>query len=101
MTLEDKTVNNSSGHGQTRPSGPTPPKMGTFTGKKDWRPYFLQFCHIANKCEWSDQDRLDKLIECLRDRALKYFTTRPKFVQDNYKLTCKKMGGLDAKICQT
>ena len=101
MTLKDKTVNNSSGHGQNRPSGPTPPKMGTFTGKEDWRPYFQQFCHIANKYEWSDQDRLDKLIECLRDRALKYFTTRPKFVQDNYKLTCKKMGGMDAKIFQT
>jgi hypothetical protein len=55
-----------------------------------WEP-FLQFCHIANKYEWSDQDRLDKLIECLRDRALKYFTTRPKFVQDNYKLTCKRL----------
>jgi hypothetical protein len=91
MTLEDKTVNISSGHGQNRSSGPTPPKMRTFTGKEDWRPYFLQFCHIANKYEWSDQDRLDKLIECLRDRALKYFTTRPKFVQDNYKLTCKKI----------
>ena len=91
MTLKDKTVNNSSGHGQNRPSGPTLPKMGTFTGKEDWRPYFLQFCHIANKYEWSDTDRLDKLIEYLRDRALKYFTTRPKFVQDNYKLTCKKM----------
>ena len=91
MTLKDKTVNNSSGHGQNRPSGPTLPKMRIFTGKEDWRPYFLQFCHIANKYEWSDQDRLDKLIECLRDRALKYFTTRPKFVQDNYKLTCKKM----------
>ena len=105
MTLEDiivkKNVNNSWGHGQSRPSGPTPPqsrpsgptppKMGTFTGKEDWRPYVLQFSHIANKYEWSDQDRLDKLIECLRDRALKYFTTRPKFVQDNYKLTCKKM----------
>jgi hypothetical protein len=91
MTLEDKTVNNSSGHGQNRPSGPTPPKMGTFTGKEDCRPVLLQFCHIANRYEWSDQDRLDKLIECLRDCALKYFTTRPKLVQDNYKLACKKM----------
>ena len=92
MTLEDitvkKNVNNSSGHGQ---SGSTPPKMGTFTGKEDRRPYFLQFSHFANICEWSDQDLLDKLVECLRDRALKFFTTRPMFVQDNYKLTCKKM----------
>ena len=35
MTLEDKTVNtnfnNSSGNGQSRTSGPTLPKMGTFT----------------------------------------------------------------------
>ena len=94
MTLEDitvkKHVNNASGHGQSRPSGPTPPKMGTFNGKNQWLPYFLQFSLIENKYEWSDQDRLDKLIECLRDRVLKNFT-RPKFVQDNYKLTCKKI----------
>ena len=95
MTLEDKTVkknvNNSSGHGQSIPCGPTPLKMDTFTGKEDWRPYFLQFCHIANKYYRSDEDWLDKLIKCLRDRALNFFTTRPKFVQDNYKLTCKKI----------
>ena len=94
MTLEDKTVNNnvnnSSGHGQSRSIGPTPPKMETFTGKEDWRPYFLQFFHIANDHEWSDQDRLDKFIVCLRDRALRYSRTGPKCVQDNYKLTCKK-----------
>ena len=106
MTLKDKTVNknvnHSSGHGQRRHIGPTPPKMGTFTGKDEWRPYFLQFCHIANDYEWSDQDRLDKLIECIRDRALRYFRTIPKCVQDNYKLTCKtKKEGLDGKICQT
>ena len=71
MALEDKTANNSSGYGQNISSGPTPPKRGTFTGKEDWRPYFLQFCHIANKYECSYQDRLDELIECLRDRALK------------------------------
>jgi hypothetical protein len=84
MTLEDQTVpknvNNSSGHGHNRPSGPTSPKMGTITGKEDRHPYFLQFCHIANDYKWSDQDRLDKLIECLRDRALRYFRTRPKYV---------------------
>ena len=79
MRLEDKLAKtnvNSSGHGQSRPSGPTPPKMGTSTGKEVWRPYFLQFCHIANKYEWSDQDRLDKLIECLRDRALKFLDNK-------------------------
>ena len=55
MTLKDitvkKHVNNSSGHGQSRPSGPTPPKMGTFNGKDQWLPYFLQFSLIENKYE--------------------------------------------------
>jgi histone H3/H4 len=88
MRLEDKLAKtnvNSSGHGQNRSSGPTSSKMGTFTGKENWRPYLLQFCHIANKYEWSDQDRLDKPIECLRDRALNLFD------KNNYKLACKKM----------
>jgi hypothetical protein len=39
MALEDKTVNtninNSSGHGQSRPICPKPPKMGTCTGEKN------------------------------------------------------------------
>ena len=65
--------------------------METFTGKEEWRPYLLQFCHIANKYKRFDQDRLDKLIECLRDRALQFFKTRPKVAQDNYKLPSKKL----------
>ena len=77
ITLEDKTVknnvDNSSENGQSRPSDPTPPKMRTFIGKEDGRPYFLQFCHIVNNYNWSDKDRLDKLIECLIDRALNFF----------------------------
>jgi hypothetical protein len=106
MTLEDKTVNtnvnNSSGHGQSRPIGPTPPKMGTFTGKEDWRLYFLQFCHIANDHDCSDQDRLDKLIVCLKDHALKYFRTGPKCVQEiiTNLHARKRRRGLDSKICQ-
>ena len=84
-------VNTASEHGQIRPSGPTPPQIGVFSGKEDWRPYLLQFCHIANKYKWFDQDRLEKLIECLGDHALRFFTTRPKFVQDNYKLRSKKL----------
>jgi len=72
-------------------NGPMPPKLGTYDGKNDWRPYFVQFEHIANRYEWSDRDRLDKLIECLRDRALKFFALKQKTIQDNYKAICKKM----------
>lgn len=71
--------------------GPMPPKMGTYDGTTDWRPYFIQFEHIADRYHWLDSDRLDKLIECLRDKALAYFTTRPQVVRNSYKLICQKM----------
>ena len=44
-----------------------PPKMSTYDGKNDWRPYCVQFNHIANRHSWTNQQSLDKLIECLRD----------------------------------
>lgn len=71
--------------------GPLPPKMGTYDGHGDWRPYFVQFNHIANRYKWTTQDRLDKLIECLRDRALNFFTSKPKSIQEDYSAICKKM----------
>ena len=51
-----------------------PPKMSTYDGKNYWRPYCVQFNHIANRHSWTNQQRLDKLIECLGDRALFSFT---------------------------
>ena len=71
--------------------GPAPPKMSTFDGKSDWRPFYTQFTHIANRYKWTDQQKLDKLIECLRDRALKYFSSRPVEDQDSFKKLSAKL----------
>ena len=71
--------------------GPAPPKMSTFDGKSDWRPFYTQFTHIASRYKWTDQQRLDKLIECLRDRALKYFSSRPAEDQDSFKKLSAKL----------
>ena len=71
--------------------GPAPPKMSTYDGKNDWRPYHLQFSTIADRYKWNTEQRLFKLIECLRDKALKFYSSRPKFVQTNYEALCKKM----------
>lgn len=57
--------------GKTHKHSPVPPKLSTDDGKTEWRPYLIQFDHIAKKYNWSDAEKLDKLIECLRDRALK------------------------------
>ena len=64
--------------------------MSTFDGKNDWRPFFTQFSHIASRYQWTDQQKLDKLIECLRDKALKYFSSRPTNDQQNYTVIIEK-----------
>ncbi len=51
--------------------------MATYDGKQEWKPFGFQFARMADKYGWDDDQRLDKLIECLRDKALKFFSTRP------------------------
>jgi uncharacterized membrane protein YheB (UPF0754 family) len=52
--------------------------MSTFDGKSTWKLFFTQFSHIATR--WTDEQKLNKVIECMRDRSLKYFSSRP--IQD-------------------
>lgn len=80
----NKAEKSSPEHEQIRANGPLPPRLNTYDGKMDWRLYLLQFERISKKYKWSEEDKLDKLIECLRDRALKYFSTRSKTVQNDY-----------------
>jgi hypothetical protein len=42
------------------------------TERQNWRPYFIQFTNIADKYKWTSQERLDRLLQCLRDKALKF-----------------------------
>ena len=58
-----------------------PPKMSTYDGKNDWCPYYVQSNQIADRHSWTNQQRLDKLIEC----------SRSKTVQLDYQSICKKM----------
>ena len=70
---------------------PAPPKLSTYDGKTEWKPYILQFNHIAKKYNWTEAEKLDKLIECLRDRALKFFSSRSEAAQGNFNLLCYQM----------
>lgn len=44
-------------------TSPAPPESLTYDGKTEWKPYLIQFDHIAKKYSWSDAEELDKLIE--------------------------------------
>lgn len=47
---------------EKRTGGTPAPKLSTYDGKTDWRPYFIQFSHIADKYKWTPQERLDRLL---------------------------------------
>ena len=49
-----------------------------------------QFDRIADRCRWSEDQRLERLIESLRDKALKFYCTCAKSVQSNYNDLCNK-----------
>lgn len=68
------------------------PNMPLFNGKDEWKPYFLQFSSMADEYQWPNEERLFNLIQCLRDKALKYFGGLPTSVHANYKLLCQKLG---------
>lgn len=87
-----KSSTNPTGFADTLQSkGPSPPKMSTFDGKNDWKPFFTQFNHISSRYKWSEEQKLDKLIECLRDKALKYFSSRPISDQKSFKKLSAKL----------
>lgn len=87
-----KSSTNPTGCADTLQSkGPSPPKMSTFDGKNDWKPFFTQFNHISSRYKWSEEQKLDKLIECLRDKALKYFSSRPISDQKSFKKLSAKL----------
>lgn len=78
---------------ENKNTGPVGPKLALFDGKGDWIAYLLQFTTIADRYKWSNEQRLFKLIECLKENALKFNSTRPRSVQTNYALLCQNLNG--------
>ena len=51
--------------------GPPPPKMASFHGKSEWNPHLVQFNMIASRYNRNNEQRRERLVESLRDKALK------------------------------
>ena len=64
-------------------SGPSS-KMTTFDGKADWRAFRLQFEEMAIMYSWVQEVKLRKLIECLRDKALIFYSGQRESVRKDY-----------------
>ena len=60
------------------------PKLSTFSGREDWRPFDMQFEHMASRCGWTAMDKLDMLVPLLREKALTFYSNLPLAVRGHY-----------------
>jgi hypothetical protein len=60
--------------GRTRPQSRSPmgPKMASFSGTESWESFIFQFERLAKRRAWGKDKKLDRIIDCLRDKALEY-----------------------------
>ena len=68
-----------------RSRSPTSPRMQLYTGdlnKMSWSSFISRFCRTADRRGWDDPKRLDKLLDCLSEKALE-FANRSKAVTFN------------------
>ena len=70
------------------------PKFGGRAGDPaDWSAFFLKFERLAVRNAWTEDVRLDRLIDCLSDDALYYFSRLPRVTQEDYQALCISMAG--------
>ena len=66
-------------------------KLPTFDGTGDWDGFMLPFKRASKRYQWSDEEKLDRFVECFRGHASKFITTLPLSVQDNFDRLAKMM----------
>lgn len=85
--FEDRAPGGVYGNVETTPrridNGPSP-KMVTFDGKSDWKSFRLQFEELAVSYHWPNDVKLRKLVECLRDKALIFYSGQQERVRRDY-----------------
>ena len=76
------------------------PKLQPFDGRPDaivdWRAFSSQFTRIANRFQWTDEEKLDRLVESLRDQALVFFSRLEEVDQNDYGRLCIQLGTIMA-----
>ena len=83
-----------------RPRSPPAPKLPTFTGATGtWQSFSFQFKEIASMHQWSKRTRLERLMSCLSDKAVKFVERLKKDERREYgplfKALSKRFGKCD------
>ncbi len=70
-----------------RRRSPPDPKMQTFQGEPSkWRAFIYQFRGMAKQCHWTQRQRRDKMLECLKEKAIEYVSNLPTSIRCDYKI---------------
>ena len=62
------------------------PKIQTFDGRVgEWEPFIFHFQNVAKNSQWSKSEKRDRLMECLRGKAILHIRNQPREVQRSYR----------------
>ena len=75
-----------------RSRSPPIPKMQEFHGEPvKWISFKFQFEQAAQSFRWDERTKLDRLVACLRDKAVEFVQRRPKSTLKDYKKLMKEL----------
>lgn len=70
-----KSADSSSDEGSDRSRSPLPPKLQVFSGDPkgpSWSGFISRFDRVVKRRNWSKKKRLERLFDCLSEKALEY-----------------------------
>ena len=69
-----------------RKRSPPPPKMQTFHGERaKWRTFLFSFRQTAGSQVWDSSTKLERLISCMREKAIDYIRKRHSRIRNSYR----------------
>ena len=85
LSSEDSDTSSESPDERRGRRAPPLPKLPTFHGKQpDWQGFLFQFRELARAGKWSTREKHDRLLACLKGKAVAYIQSRPRSEQRDY-----------------
>ena len=68
------------------PQRPSAPAMQSFGGEStEWESFRFHFEHMATSFHWDDSEKLNRLLWCMRDRAIDFIMMLPVEVRSSFR----------------
>ena len=85
LSSEDSETSSESPDDRRGRRAPPLPKPPMFDGKQpDWQGFLFQFRELARAGKWSTRGKHDRLLACLKGKAVAYIQSRPRSERRDY-----------------